>query len=121
METFKINLKADYFFLFIFLLICLFYFVNLLSVHIYLENSGLFKPLLSNYSGGFVRRGLLGEIVTELSFKLQINIKFIFFFIFFFSVFYFFILFLQNSKKFRKKCYFLFFYFFSFGIYLSSY
>ena len=73
METFKTNLKANYLFLFIFFLISLFYFVNLLSAHIYLENSPYFKPLLSNYSGGFVRRGLLGEIVTELSFKLQIT------------------------------------------------
>ena len=111
METFKINLKADYFFLFIFLLICLFYFVNLLSAHIYLENSGLFKPLLSNYSGGFVRRGLLGEIVTELSFKLQINIKFIFFLFFFLAYFIFLFYFYKILKNLEKNAIFFFFIF----------
>ena len=111
METFKINLKANYFFLFIFFLICLFYFVNLISAHIYLENSVLFKPLLSNYSGGFIRRGLLGEIATELSFKLQINIKFIFFLFFFLANFTFLFYFYKILKNLEKNAIFFFFIF----------
>ena len=62
----------------------------------------VFTDWIINYKGGYIRRGLIGELSTSLSAFLSINIKYIFFIIHFFiySLFhYFFYKFFSIFKK----------------------
>ena len=63
----KIDLFA--YILFFFLVL---YFFNIFVIHQNFEEVGSAKLLLLNYDGGFIRRALLGEIVTNVSLFLNV-------------------------------------------------
>ena len=60
------------------LIIAIFYFFNILIFHVNFNQLISIKGLLINYDGGFIRRGLLGEIITSLSLNFNFEIKNIF-------------------------------------------
>ena len=63
----------------------------------------VFTDWIINYEGGYIRRGLLGEISINLSNFLNINIKYIFFLIHLFIYFLFHLLFYQFFSNFKKN------------------
>ena len=63
----------------------------------------VFTDWIINYEGGYIRRGLLGEISINLSNFLNINIKYIFFLIHLFIYILFHLLFYQFFSTFKKN------------------
>jgi hypothetical protein len=109
------NNKINFYFI-ILLTILIVYLFNILVFHINFDELIGVKGLLVNYDGGFIRRGLLGEIITSLSLNFSFPIKNIFtllhlinYILFFFFNYYLF-------KKFKKN--FLFYFFIFSPIYL---
>ena len=68
----------------------------------------VFTDWIINYEGGYIRRGLLGEISINLSKAFNLNIKYIFFILHFFNYFFFHILFYAYFKNFSKNYIFYF-------------
>ena len=118
----KIDLFACILFFFLIL-----YFFNIFLIHYNFEEVGSAKLLLLNYDGGFVRRALLGEIVTSVSLFFNVNFKYIFLLIHIVNYLIFFYLNYFFFKKFKKNYIFYFFIFsplyltFSLGIISSPY
>lgn len=71
------NNKINFYFI-ILLTILIVYLFNILVFHINFDELIGVKGLLVNYDGGFIRRGLLGEIITSLSLNFSFPIKNIF-------------------------------------------
>ena len=63
------------------LIVVILYFFNILVFHINFNELIGTKGLRINYDGGFVRRGLLGEIITSLSLNFNFEIKNVFTFL----------------------------------------
>ena len=63
----------------------------------------VFTDWIINYEGGFIRRGLLGEISIGLSKFFNLNIKYIFFIIHLFAYLLFHLLFYKFFSKFKKN------------------
>ncbi len=63
------------------LIVSILYFFNILIFHVNFDELIGTKGLLINYDGGFIRRGLLGEIITSLSLSFNFEIKNIFTFL----------------------------------------
>lgn len=118
----KIDLFAYILFFFL-----VFYFFNIFIIHQNFEEVGSAKLLLLNYDGGFVRRALLGEIVTSISLFFNVNFKYVFLLIHIINYLIFFYLNYFFFKKFKKNYIFYFFVFsplyltFSLGIISSPY
>ncbi len=68
----------------------------------------VFTDWIINYEGGYIRRGLLGEISINLSKAFNINIKYIFFLLHFSIYLLFHILFYKYFKNFNKNYIFYF-------------
>ena len=102
----KIDLFA--YILFFFLVL---YFFNIFVIHQNFEELISIKLLLLNYDGGFIRRALLGEIVTTVSLFLNINLKYVFLLIHVINYSIFFYLNYFFFKKFKKNYIFYFFVF----------
>ena len=102
----KIDLFA--YILFFFLVL---YFFNIFIIHQNFEKLISLKLLLLNYDGGFIRRALLGEIVTNISSFLNVNFKYIFLLIHVINYSIFFYLNYLFFKKFKKNYIFYFFVF----------
>ena len=102
----KIDLFA--YILFFFLVL---YFFNIFVIHHNFEKLISLKLLLLNYDGGFIRRALLGEIVTNISSFLNVNFKYIFLLIHVINYSIFFYLNYLFFKKFKKNYIFYFFVF----------
>ncbi len=68
----------------------------------------VFTDWIINYEGGYIRRGLLGEISINLSNAFNLNIKYIFFLLHFSIYFLFHILFYKYFKNFIKNYIFYF-------------
>jgi len=63
----------------------------------------VFTDWIINYKGGYIRRGLIGEVSTNLSTFFNINIKYIFFLIHFFIYFLFHYFFYKFFSVFKKN------------------
>ena len=96
MKTYNNKIVIVYF---LYLLIGSFFYLNL---HINeFPDKYVFTDWLINYEGGFVRRGLLGEIIYEISNSLHFNIKTTLFFFssnYLFYIFFSFFLFIIKNK-----------------------
>ena len=57
------------------LLVASIYFFNILIFHVNFSELISIKGLLINYDGGFIRRGLLGEVITSLSINFNFDIR----------------------------------------------
>ena len=68
----------------------------------------VFTDWIINYKGGYIRRGLLGEISINLSSLFNLNIKYIFFLLHFSIYLFFHILFYKYFKNFTKNYIFYF-------------
>ena len=92
------------------------YFFNILIFHLNFNELIGIKGLLVNYDGGFIRRGLLGEIITSLSIDYAFELKnlFTFFHSINYIIFFFFNYLLFN--QFKRN--FLFYFFICSPIYL---
>lgn len=94
-------------------LLVLIYFLYVLNL-LFLYKGGynsveFYKCYLLNYDGGFVRRGLLGEIIKIIYNIFNLNLSNIFFFIFLFTYSFFFYLFYKLTKHLEKNIIFYFF------------
>ena len=103
-------LKIDLFAYILFFFLVL-YFFNIFVIHQNFEKLISLKLLLLNYDGGFIRRALLGEIVTNVSSFLNVNFKYIFLLIHVINYSIFFYLNYLFFKKFKKNYIFYFFVF----------
>jgi hypothetical protein len=103
-------------YLIIMLAISSIYFFNILIFHLNFNELIGIKGLLVNYDGGFIRRGLLGEIITSLSIDYAFELKnlFTFFHSINYIIFFFFNYLLFN--QFKRN--FLFYFFICSPIYL---
>ena len=63
----------------------------------------VFTDWIINYKGGYIRRGLIGEVSTNLSIFFNTNIKYIFFIIHFFIYFLFHYFFYKFFSVFKKN------------------
>lgn len=107
MYNFIINSNKRYISLLV--LIYFLYVLNLLFLYKGGYNSvEFYKCYLLNYDGGFVRRGLLGEIIKIIYNIFNLNLSNIFFSFFYLHIV-FFLFILQTNETSRKKYYFLFF------------
>ena len=93
------------------LMVAILYFFNILIFHVNFNELISIKGLLINYDGGFIRRGLLGEIITSLSLNFNFEIKNIFTFFHIFNYLIFFYLNYLLLNIFRKNFLFYFFIF----------
>lgn len=105
------NLIKDknYFFLIIF-----FYFLYILNLAFLFKSEiapVYYKCYLLNFDGGFVRRGLFGEIITNLAFYFNFKISNIFFSIYFLVYTIFFYYFYKLTKNIKTNSIFYFFIF----------
>lgn len=107
---FKNNQKID-FFAFILFFFLVFYIFNIFIIHQNFEELISSRLLLLNYDGGFIRRALLGEIITKLSLFLDIELKYIFLLIHLINYSIFFYLNYLFLKRFKKNYIFYFFVF----------
>ena len=93
------------------LLVASIYFFNILIFHVNFSELISIKGLLINYDGGFIRRGLLGEVITSLSINFNFEIKNIFTFFHIINYLAFFYLNFLLFREFKKNFLFYFFIF----------
>jgi hypothetical protein len=115
----RFNKKINFFFLylsFLFLLSCFY----LSAVYLSRTNNSLAEWVI-NYSGGFVRRGLVGEIISQISIYLKMPLRdiFLIFQMLIYFIYYLLIYWLFHSLKKNYLIYLAIFspVFFSFGLY----
>ncbi len=93
------------------LFVAILYFFNILIFHMNFNDLIGTKGLLVNYDGGFIRRGLLGEVITSISLSFNYEIKNIFTFFHISNYLIFFYLNYLLLNKFKKNFLFYFFIF----------
>ena len=93
------------------LFVAILYFFNILIFHMNFNDLIGIKGLLVNYDGGFIRRGLLGEVITSISLSFNYEIKNIFTFLHISNYLIFFYLNYLLFNKFKKNFLFYFFIF----------
>ena len=105
-------------YLILYLTVYLFYSINLFILFKNSNSIDNIKCYLLNYDGGFVRRGLFGEIIKI--FSNYISLENIFFILYFFIYTIFFYYFFKLTQGFKKKYLLLFFYFFTIKFFISA-